>query len=226
MLTRADADLGAWLADVVAPAAVSLDPPSATREGTGVGLYLLALAPCPPLRGQFRSPRQAMLRYLVTAWDVAASGGHRLLELVLLAALERTDLEVELQPLDGATWLALGARPQASFVLAVPVHHPRPELVAPPVLHPVVVEPAPLGPLRGTLLGPGDVPLAGAEVVLAAPRRRCRSDDGGRFELLGVPLDERPHRLEVHARGRTYAVKTSNGGPSGTSVIRIELWED
>jgi len=226
VLTRADAELEAWLADLVSPAGVSFEPPHLSQEGTGVGLYLLALAPCPPLRGQFRPPRQAILRYLVTAWDASAAGAHRLLEQVLLAALDRTDLDVELQPLDGATWLALGARPQASFVLAVPVRHLLADPPARPVMHSPIVEPTPMGPLRGVLLGPGELPLAGAEVVLASPRRRARSGPGGHFELAGVPLDGRPHQLEVHARGRTYDVKTTDADPSGTFVIRIDLWED
>lgn len=226
VLTQADAELEAWLAGLVSPAHVSLEPPRAAHEGSGIGAYLLALAPCPPLRGHLRSPRQAMLRYLVTAWAASPADAHGLLERVLLAALERTDLEVDLQALDGATWLALGASPQASFVLAVPVRHPLPQEVDKPVRQPVIIEPRPIGSLRGVLLGPGEVPLAGAEVVLASLPRRSLTDAGGRFELVGVPLDERPHQLEVHARGRTYAATTSDGDPSGSSVIRIDLWED
>lgn len=226
MITEADAELESWIASVVEPATVSAGPPITGAQGSGISLHLVALAAYPALRGARRPPIQAKLRYLVTAWGQTTAEAHRLLDAVLLAAEQRDGVDVELEVLDGATWLAMGVRPQAAFVLVVPVRQDIPRAAQATVRADPEVHLGVMGSLDGVVLGDGDIPVAGAEVVLASPRRTAWTDRRGRFHLAGVPVGAAALTLEVSARGRSTTVEAS-GSPESDEpfIVRIELLE-
>ena len=120
-----------------------------------MGLYLLALAGAPPPRTRARTPLQFNLRYLVTTWSPQRQEEHRLLGKLLFAALEREDLEVDLTPLPGELWTALGIRPRPAFVLEVQARRDRPEPRAPRVRGPVITHAAITGAAARARAGAG-----------------------------------------------------------------------
>jgi hypothetical protein len=219
---QTDRRLKEWVRAVLGDTAVSLDQPRDTSAESGVGLYLLEVIAAPAARGATRPPLRLELRYLVTTWAEEPEEAHRLLGTLLVAALEGSDFEVDLEPLPAATWAAFGAAPRPSFRLRVPFRHARPEPVTrivrvpldgqaphtPPTLHwePLL---SLYGLVLGTLGGPAggdEIPLMGARVELPALRRAVHTDPQGRFHFQGVP-SQTPPTLRITAKGQEVLVK-------------------
>jgi hypothetical protein len=203
LIDQTDHQISDWIGTVLPDTTISLGPPGTVSDGRGVSLYLMELAPSPPLRGSERPPLQIELRYLVTTWAEAPDEAHRLLAELLFAALERSDLEVDLRLLTGEIWNAFGIAPVPSFVLRAPVRRARPHSPAPPVRVPLRVEPATLGPLFGTVRMPDGTPLPGAKVELAELELDTRTDRHGRFRFPSVPSGHEGSPLRVTVKGRT-----------------------
>jgi hypothetical protein len=203
---------------------VVLDPPG-TRTGTrGVSLYLLECVSDPPLRGPGRSPLQVRLRYLVTAWGETPEEAHRLLGMLMFASMDNppVELEVDLLPLAPETWTALGSTAQPSFVLVVPYKQERPQPQVKYVLKPLVVQTAPLLTVAGTVVGPGDVPLAGAQVEIAGLNMYEQTDERGQFSFRSAPGGPYPIRLRIVAKGRRMEYDVT-GQPDAPITIRFDL---
>jgi hypothetical protein len=235
----ANSDLGS----TATPPSVVLDPPGASgaqKGERGVSLYLIECVPDPPPRGQGRPPLTIKLRYLVTAWGTTTTptqqgGGeqaeaHRLLGLLIFAAMQDSAsgegainrMEVDLTPLAPEVWLALGAKPQPSFVIAVPLVQERPQPPIRYVRQPLVVQAGVLQSISGTVVGPGDVPLAGARVEVAGLGIYEQTDDRGRFSFRATPGGAHPLKLRILAKGRRmeYVVARPPGDPI---TIRFDL---
>jgi hypothetical protein len=126
---------------------------------------------------------------------------------LLFAALARDDLEVALGPVMPDLWQALGAAPRAAFLLRVPFRRELPEPSAPRVRKSPVTQVTSGVPLWGQVLGPGDVPLAGASVEVPSLQLFTHADGDGRFRFGSVP-PKPPPRVVVRAKG---GVQTFDG---------------
>jgi hypothetical protein len=232
VIDQVDANLTSWVQDVLGPVSVSLHPPQlvetrSLETGSGVHLYLIEMIEKPPPRGTERPPLQLLLRYLVTTWADEPQEAHRLLGELVFAAMENAEFEVELEPAPAATWAAFGVPPQPSFVLRVPLQQERPQPAVRLVRAPLVMHVAPSAILRGTVLGPDDVPLAGATVELPSLLRSTRTDAQGRFHFANVPGESSLKLLRVKAKGRQLSV-TLDQPPSDEEplVIRFDLLDE
>ncbi len=87
---------------------------------------------------------------------------------LIFAALAVTDWQVEQERLPPDTWAAFGTPPRPSFVLRLPVIKERPEPAVKLVRKPLTVKHTGLVGLHGAVLGPEDIPIAGARVELPA----------------------------------------------------------
>ena len=215
-LDDAAADLRSWASGVLPDARVVLGPPVAA-PGQGqdqVSLHLLRIACPPPPRGDRRPPLQVDLHFLVSAASPRPEAELRMVGELLFAALAREDLEVEPDPVTSEDWRALGAIPRAGFILRLPFRRELPEPRAPRVRGPLVVKTTRGGPLLGQVLGPGDVPLAGASVEIPALQLFTSADTSGRFRFANVPFTP-PPRLVVRARGavQSFVVSEEPGAP-------------
>ena len=78
--------------------------------------------------------------------------------------------------------------------------------------------------LTGRLVGPGDVPLVGAEVTLVATGAADRTSSGGTFTFPTVPAGPGPVRLSIRTKGRMFTadIDTDGGEPI---VVRCDLLE-
>jgi hypothetical protein len=210
MIDAVDRELLEWLQGAAPKTAVSLAaPPAAAPEQPAVSCYLLELAAAPPARGMSgagRAPLQLALRYLVSVSAASPVEAHRVFGPLVFAALEREGCEVRLDAPPPALWQALGVIPRPAFTLQVPLRQQRPEPAAGIVLHPIVINEAPLRALAGRVLGPGAVPLAGARLELPALHLATRSDHQGRFSFPPIPSAPLPGELVVSARGRVLRV--------------------
>jgi hypothetical protein len=223
MIDSTDRDLMAWAEHVLPGVEVRIGPPTTTPpEDRAVGLYLLELRSHPPLRGSRPEPLRLWARYLVQAWAPSPSEAHAMLFQLVFSALEREDLDVDLDPPTPDLWLALGVRPAPCFRVAVPVRRVRPEPRVKPVLHPLVVRPDALGTLAGWVRTPDDQPLSGARVEIPALERSVVTDRDGRFRLTALPGRGTPIELRVRAKGREVWTSIATDADRDAVVIRLD----
>ena len=206
MIDAVDSMLIEWLRPLAAPTKVGVGMPRPATADEGVVLFLHGIADDRPPRGQGVPPLQVRLHYLVTVSAAQAAVRHRVLGELLFAAMEpatpgRPELEVVLTPPDPAFWSTLAVPPQPCFTLSVPLRKPRPQRRATMVRKPLVLETRSMIDLVGAVVGPGDTPLAGAEVLLPELDRWARCDHAGRFVLRAVPASARQREVIVHAKG-------------------------
>jgi hypothetical protein len=180
--------------------AVALGPPPREAGPDQVSLHLVQIDGHPPPRGPRRPPLQVDLHFLVSATSSRPESQLRMVGELLFAALARDDLEVELGPVTPGLWQSLGTAPRAAFILRLPFQRQVPERRAPRVRGPLVMELVAGEPLWGQVLGPGDLPLAGASVEVPALRLFTSADADGRFRFASVP-PRPPPRVVVRAKG-------------------------
>ena len=227
MIDEVDLQLREWVGGLVDKGVeISFAPPSNAGSGSGVSVYLLELVPAPPLRGELRTPVQLALRYLVSTWGEKADDQHRLLGDLALAAMTNPEFEVELRPLPAETWAAFPAVPRPSFYIKVPLRQERPEPVTKLVRQPLVVKATNLMAVLGRVVGPGDVPVAGARVEIAAADLSTETDHSGRFALAGVPSDPPKKVIRIRARRREMSVEVQPTPGADPLLIRFEGLED
>jgi hypothetical protein len=176
MIDEVDRRLKAWAGTVLGEVAVCFDAPGKPVAERSVGLYLLELAPLSPPRGAKAAPLQFGLRYLVTTACKDSAGAHRDLGELAFAALANPEFEVDFEPLPAAAWAAFGVAPRPAFSIRVPVRKARAEHAVQLVRQPLVLAQSPIVGVRGAVLGPGDVPLSGARVELAALGQSTHTD--------------------------------------------------
>ncbi|MPZ48124.1 MAG: DUF4255 domain-containing protein [Dehalococcoidia bacterium] len=220
----ADQRLADWVGSVLTDVAVSFDPPQAEAEGRGVSLYLYEVRPEAPLRSR-TPPLQASLRYLVTAWAPTQPEAHTLLGELIFAALDHHEMELEAESFPAEAWATFGVAVRPSFVLRVPLRRERQEQPSKLVRQRLVVQTAALVPLRGVVLGPEDIPLAGARIEIASLNLSTATDGRGRFVFPSVPGGANPTTLRVIAKGKelTLAARAASDEPL---VIRFGPLED
>lgn len=227
MIDEVDRRLRDWAATVVGKVPVSLAPPGRQgEEESVVGLYLLELAENPSPRTSGPQPLQVLLRYLVTASSPQPEEAHHLLGELLFAAMETSEMEVTLEPLPVALWQAFGVMPQPAFTVRVPLQKERKARPLRRVLEPLVMAASPMARLAGVVLGPGDLPLAGARVELPALSLSTRTDFRGHFFFDAVPRDA-PGMLRVQAHGRELSVMAEHPvDPESPLIVHLPLMED
>lgn len=208
MIDGADDRVISWAERAIGTDIV-LGPPVEPSAMGGVAeprayVYLLDLLHAPSLRGPDAAPRQFVARYLIATTAADSRAAHRLLGELAFAALAAKDLEAEFVPLSAETWAALGARPQPSFFLRVPVRQDRPS-AGEIVRHPLVVHLSGAGVISGRVLGVDQTPVRGASVCVPSCSRPVTTDERGRFVLSALPTD-RPLVLEISFRGHHTSV--------------------
>ena len=224
MIDQVCEQLHTWVYSAVDAGAVSFDPPGAATGRRGVSCYLLEIAEDPPLRSARNAPLQLACHFLVTCWAPTPIEANRLLGELIFAAMQHADYRVLLQPAPAELWLAFATIPRPSFMLRVPVQLVRPETSAPRVRKPIDVDSAPLTQLVGLVLGPEDIPLAGARVELPALQRVTRTDAHGRFRLTGVAAEPRTRRLRISAKGETRElVVTQSPSDDAPVIVHFDL---
>jgi hypothetical protein len=219
MIDQIDQHLKAWVGQTLPGVVVTLEPPGLAHDGQGASLYLFELVDDPPLRGRQRTPLQAAARFLVTTWAGKTEDAHRLLGDLLFAAMDNPDFQVEIDPLPTTAWTTFGLPPQPSFVLRVPLQLVRPQPAVPRVRHPLDVQPVPLAALHGLVVGPGDVPLADARVMVDGLDALARTDANGVFHLDTLPAGSARRRLRVRAKGQEITLDTRIPSPDDKPVV-------
>jgi hypothetical protein len=218
LIDETDNWLREWVHSVLPNIELSFDAPT-NETKPGVNAYLVQLGSLPPPRGHKRSPVQFSLRYLLTTWASNAEESHKLLGTLVAAAMQEEDFEVEFDLID---WRAFEVVPRPCFTIKVPARVPLPDPAIGIVRQPLVLEATPITHLSGRVLGPRDVPIAGAYVQLPALNASVRTDNDGWFVM---PVGARKQQINVTAKGR---LKSLLAEPSQESplIIRFDELED
>lgn len=204
LVTEATQAVLATLADAGAPARLGL--PADELDGrSGLRVWPLALVPD---RVASSTPDALRLRvhFLVAGGGDAES--ITLIDRALLAAAGDSQLALIPDPLPAQTWAALRVRPRLALVVEVAVRLPRPVPPTVRVRGPLHITDAPLGTLRGRVLGPGAVPVPGAVVRATDIGVSTHTGRDGSFALSGVPATESV-RLLVSARGAKLSTRVT-----------------
>ena len=229
MFEEADQYLKEWLATILPGTRVELTAPQEVSTGEGVSLYLMDLEAKPFTHESLKPAWQVGLNYLVTTWAEQPEVAHRLLGELVFAALEKPEFEVELNSLPVESWTCYRLIPRPYFVLKFPVRKPR-QLPAPKyVTQPLSVKNTGVTKLYGLAIGPGDVPISGAQVIIPALRQVQYTDMNGRFSfpLFPGPLNFRTVRIKV--KNQVQEVTPDPHQPTSEKtplVIRFDLPEE
>ncbi len=220
MIETLDTEVVNWLTAAVAPAPVTLGPPAPADGELGVTCHLLGLRPEAPTRGMRRTPVEAIARYLVTVSAPAPLDAHRLLGLVLVAAADRPDIDLEPDEPALALWSALGTPPRPGLIVRARVRWPRDERRAPLVREPVRVRFQDIGALAGIVVSPTGTPVARAEVRLPGVETPVWTGPDGTFVAAGAPVSADRFDVTVTARGlsRVVSVPAPSEPPPDSSA--------
>lgn len=221
----AEKGLEDWVRSVLGKdkAELAWGPPPAAAKSPSVCLTLLEIVPTPIPRTAEKPPLKLKLRYLLTVQAPDLQDAHRLLVALAFSAMDETDWDVEYGSLPAPMWQALGVALQPSLLLNVPLFQERPVRRVVRVREPLVLQTGSMRAITGTVLGPGDLPIMGAQVDLPSLGRGARTDHQGCFRLAGVPTRPAPSSLRVRAKGVETSVDLAALAPSGDQPLVIHL---
>ena len=219
--------LRGWLAAAVGP-----DVPvvvQAPRDGpdSRICVWPLALLPDQGTRGTGRrEPLRLRVRYLVAA-DGPVEQATALIDRVLAAGAAGDDgYQLVFEPVPSHLWGTGGRMPCPALQLDVPVLV-RPAVPAVPAVPRVRGElrlaGGALHTVRGRVVGPGGVALAGITLTAPATGTATSTDARGEFVLAGLPAG-RPVLLHLAGRGLRFQAQV-DAGAAGDVVIHCDIEE-
>jgi hypothetical protein len=208
-------DLLAAIKQAVPGVTIGATSPGNPPTGAGIALALLGAAPRATPLARDRKRSVLALDYLVAIRLGDPLTEHRALCALAFAMLEAEGYEIVGEVAVADACRAVGWPPCTGLVVRVEAVRERALPQAPLVRFPAITTLAPLAAAEGQVLGPGDVPIAGAVVTLAGHERSMTTGPDGRFRF-AVPDGTAP-KVAVRARGRrvehTLATDRSNPIP-------------
>lgn len=232
MIDGVDRRIEGWLQASLEGVEVTWQSPPTPCVRACIRLLLLDILDAPPPRGDSIPPLQVRLRYLAFAHAPDVESEHRLLGRLIFTLLdpespERPEVDVVCQPPSPELWRALEMTPRPCIGLIVPLRKERSMPPSRRVTEPLRMLSTRLSELSGVVLGPGDLPIAGAEVELGGLDRHTNTDSSGRFVLHGLPTPtiERPLMIRTKGRRHSVTVDPSTATSREPIVIRIPFTE-
>src|SRR5262249_18738265 len=116
--------------------------------------------------------------------------------------------------------------PRPSFILQVPLRRERLAAQAPPVRLPMVTQSVPAVAVVGRVLGPREIPIAGAFVELPSLDLVTQTDANGRFQFSQVPAQPRAKQLRVRGKGLVQSFVAEPDKATNLITLRLPIKED
>ncbi len=205
MIEQADQHVRDWVAKVLPGVPLSFAPPESSARDQRVHALLFGLERASGKQGPSGEPAPVtvLARYMICVCGASEEESHEALGKLLFAALQQEVFSVEFPPPDDLAeiWAALGARLRPSFTLCAPVELTR-RMPPAPQVHRHEFKFPPVVPLVGVVVGPGDIPLAGAKVEIRSLGVSARTDPAGRFRFALIPRTLEAGDVVVLAKGR------------------------
>lgn len=214
-------ELIGWARDVLPGRTVVTRSLGDRESQDGVDIRLVGLAPRSVPRASSPSPPLVLTAdYLLTVRDADAIAEQTGITELMLAAMDYEHAELATDRDVPRFCIDLGLPPALGFVLRATVSRRRPAVRAPLVRFPLKIASSELGVLQGSVLGPGDTPIAGAVVRAEGLDRTAQTDAFGRFRLHGPVGGGAAIRLNVRARGVEIDDEIEPGHPV---ILRLPL---
>lgn len=196
-------------------------------DGRAVVLTLLDIAPFPATRrGSAPAPLQLRARYLVSVLGFDATERGQCLAELAFRAGPLIRVELDPSPPEPALWGALGTSARPALIASVLLERERRTPSAPRVREPLVTQWSAARPISGVVLGPRDIPIAGALVEVEGFPLTTYSNHRGEFAFRSVPGAEPPPTLVVTAKGTHLRVRVDTTvDPEAAVLIRVPLSE-
>lgn len=190
-------------------------------------LTLLHIVPAPPARSSAApAPLQLRTSYLVTTQGFKPTEGAQILADLAFQAGTLARVELDPTPPSPSMWEALGVHARPALMISVLLQRERDARPVRRVLEPLVTRWAPSRPVVGVVMGPGDVPIAGALVEVDGSTLATYSNHRGEFGFRAVPGAEPPPILIISAKGAHLRVRVAaDKGPADPILIRVPLPE-
>lgn len=219
-----------WIRPALGPdVQIVVGPPndSAPADGTSVTLTLMDIAPAPPARTTDGvPPLKLRARYLVTVAAKNAMSARQALADLAFSAGPAEDVELQATAPGPELWQSLGVRARPAVVVSVLFQRERQTRPVPRVREPLITRWSPSRALVGVVLGPGNVPIAGALVEVEGVEQSTYSNHRGEFAFRSVPGSEPAPALVVRAKGTRVRVRVEGqASESAPIVIRVPLSE-
>lgn len=219
--------VSAWIRPAAGDVAVSFGPLQAEPllQGTaGIHLTFLGVSPATQARVSSRQPQSLLMfaRYLVTTTAASQGEADRLIVALTFAAVERGVPELERDGALPELWLGLRAATRPALIVRVGLERPRQMKRVPLVRYPLVTEWTDGRSVAGRIVGPDQVPIAGARIEVVHTALYAYSDHRGEFAIAGVPAGPPLPTLVVTAKGVKLSVQPESDKPL---VILVPLPE-
>ena len=211
-------ELLAWITLQVPKVSVAATAVGQPREGPGIALALVRAVPCAIPLSLDRKRAVLALDYLVTVSLSDPLAEHSAVASLAFAALESPDIEIAVDYPVSEACRAIGLAPSAGLVLRTEARRERVLARAPLVRELPIVSVGLLAQAEGTVIGPNNIPIAGAIVTLDGSNRQVTTGPDGRFRF-AVPEGTRPH---ITARARSREI-TSTLTPDTPSLIPLPM---
>jgi hypothetical protein len=206
--------LGELLPDVPVTLAVGADP----AGFSGIAIRLLAIAPrVVPLNPGRRSAALA-LDYLVTVQLDDARAAHAAVSEIAFAVLDGGAYELVADRSAGEWCTALGMTPSPGLVLRTELRRDTRVPLAPLVREAPRPSLEPLVHARGRVVGPGNMPIAGALVTIAGTSRCSTTGPDGRFRF-AIPAGQ-PATVTARARSREVSASLA---PETETILTLQM---
>lgn len=197
---------------------VDAQPIGRETDQDGIDIRLIGLTPRFEPRQRDRIEHSVALDYLVAVRFADPLAEHRSLAEIAFAAMETAGYEIVADRSAADACAAIGLRPSAGIVLRAQARLSRELPRAPLVREPAITRLVPLGHVEGVVVGPGNIPIAGAFITLEGDARAAVTGPDGRFRF-ATPAGT-PVHITARARSTEAAVSAEPGDPA---VIQLPL---
>lgn len=215
------AGLADWVRSLLPGVPATARPLGARERTSGVDIRLLRATPRPAAR--IAAPPVILdLDYLITVQMADAAAEQNALVELMFAAVERHESEIVTDQGIAELCTSLGIPVAAGFVLRTPLVRASTRHAAKRVRTPLVVHTAAMGVIEGRVVGPQDIPIAGAVITASGLSNTARSDHDGHFRLVGMPSTTAGVALTARARG----TETDGVGVVGKPIVFRLALED
>lgn len=211
-------DLANWVSSCLKDIKPTLVSASKQDIGDGAEIRLVRANPSPEPRARDRVNLTVSLDYLITLKSPEPLVEHRLLVELAMAAMESADFQIIDQAMALELCRSMGLPSCACLLVRAELRRSRALEQAPLVRSPAVTRLMDLNSVEGTVVGPGDVPVAGAVVSLNLSDRRVVTGPTGKFRF-PIPSGVAA-RATVKARQATVTADLKAGSPT---LIKLPL---
>lgn len=218
MIDAIDRWLEEWANNTITEADVRHSMPLAKVEKPTVVFVLLRMAYKHAGRRKDRDPTEFVLHYLVTVCTQAIEEALPMIDELFIAALDDQDLGVDHQPISPDVWENIGARPQPSFRLVVPLPF-RGVAGGLPAAQGNLISPS-LATFDGVVVGPDGEPIPRARIHANDSSDVAYSDRFGRFRFSNAIAPDAGDNLQAFACGLEHPVVESSSSEEPV-VIRF-----